>query len=325
MKLKQKDSFTCPFCLHSFFQNEALYRCLALPQICRPEQDDVFDGFFDVAPERRGRVFQGQSLQARKLSLSSFQSTQVKCDMCATKTNAKVCPHCHGDLPEGFFSMAHVPFALKADKEEVPSLFVSGLLEKLGKITGHDIQATIEKVPLMNGFIFSFNKSSFSNKRVIVSFHELCNIENEESKKSLKAALIFLEATTLFGDGDARFTYADLKNISDNVKSNAVLGINFYNIDDYYGYFAKTSAIVDSPDFRDGYQNLCGEHVSQEILALFGAAYGVNFLRQIRQNIKPWRFGVCSLNVNHNVPLSTYHRIEDLFLWQLHHVLEKGI
>ncbi|MAP16394.1 MAG: hypothetical protein CMO49_01305 [Verrucomicrobiales bacterium] len=325
MKLKQKDSFTCPFCLHSFLQSEALYRCVALPQICRPEQDDIFDGFFDVAPEKRGRVFEGQSRQIRKLSLSSFQTTQVKCDMCATKTNAQVCPHCHGDLPEDFFSMVHVPFALQADNEEVPNLFVAGLLEKLGKITGHDIQATIEKVPLMNGFIFSFDKSSFGSKRVLVSFHTLNNIENEENKKSLKAALVFLEATTLFGDKDVSFAYKDIENISNDLMSGAILGINFYNIDDYYGYFAKTSAVVDSPDFRDGYQNLCGEYVSQEILTLFGAAYGVNFLRQIRQNIKPWRFGVCSLRDNHNVPLASYHRIEDLFLWQLHYVLEKGI
>lgn len=323
MKLKNKDSAVCPYCLTSFTASEVLFRCSALPQICQPEIDEVFDTFFDGPAEKRGRVFKPESREQKKLSFGIRKGEEVGCDMCATPTQVRICPQCHGNLPADFFTLKHIPFGFHSSDRALTDQFSLALMEKMKKITGHDIKSTIETGPLLNGFIFSFDRGGFSRTRVLVSFHHARDIHDREVRQNLRAIQILVDAATLFGDEKRELTYEAVQSLHDSAIKGAVIGMNFYNIDQYFGYFARASIVVDSPDFSNGYQNTCGEFVSQEILTLFGASYGVNFLRQIRENLKPWRFGVCSLKESQTVPLSAYHRIEDLFLWQLFLTLDQ--
>ncbi len=315
---KAKQAYTCPYCLCAFEKEQALFRCSALPQVCAHEADEAYQEFFGSKGEgKKGRLIKVKKRSSSKAFLKRMDDdSRVLCDACATPTKERVCPACHGALPSDFFQLVHMPLGVYGTEKKLFQFFVTALTKKMTLITGHDVNATLKTLPDLNGFVFHFDSDDLALGNVLVSFHDILSVAGNKLE-SLENVLFFEHIGALFKEKEKKISAEVILSVKKKLAPQPIMGLQFYGLDEYFGYFPRASSVLDAPDFSDGYDKNKGEWVSQELLTLFGASYGVNFLRQIREQFTPWRFGACSFVENQNVPLASFHRVEDLFLWQL--------
>ena len=134
-------SLVCPYCFKSMTPREIEFRCTNESDNCIKHVDPNLSEFLRKKTEPMGRTFRPVSTDS-KGRVVEF----AECPDCRTTTTAKICPHCHNDLPRTFGECETFIISVVGVKESGKSHFISVLIDSLVNTLGPNMDCDVQPI-----------------------------------------------------------------------------------------------------------------------------------------------------------------------------------
>lgn len=112
LNFKKKDYYICPYCFSKHDLTDVSFACKNEPEKCSNARDGIF--------------IKSKGVENKK-EMPDF----VFCTECGEKTNVKVCPTCHAELPYAIGEYDDLVFAVIGAKEAGKSHYIAVLIDKI--------------------------------------------------------------------------------------------------------------------------------------------------------------------------------------------------
>jgi len=114
----------CPNCFEIFSLKDSKFRCVSSRTDCSRSVDPVSQAKWeDMSP--KGKVIEFPN--KRKFRRSA------ECTSCKRKSNRRICPNCHSDLPPGFGAISNMTLAIVGAPASGKTHYIAALVNKLAK------------------------------------------------------------------------------------------------------------------------------------------------------------------------------------------------
>jgi len=123
----------CPFCFEEFSLKDTPFRCASPPARCAFEPDKV-----------RAKIWEEEKPIGRVLPVNGSFKEEVRCANCGQRTQRRVCPHCHMDLPHTTGKFKNLIFAVIGAKFAGKSHYLAVLIDQLQNHVGPSMGMLLE-------------------------------------------------------------------------------------------------------------------------------------------------------------------------------------
>ncbi len=169
-----KKKYICPFCFEKNNLYDVEFRCSNQPGRCTPVPDPVLSKFRGVSgaplmqrivsvppPANNNKVV--DKLKALKMPRNAV------CDACNERTNKRVCPDCHSELPHTIGEYKDLIFSVIGAKEAGKSHYIAMLIEKIKSEIGLNFNCNLHPLndETIKRYRNDFYNPIFRNKQVI--------------------------------------------------------------------------------------------------------------------------------------------------------------
>lgn len=330
--------YKCPNCFHQFKKQDALFRCVAIPQVCAHNTDEIYNEFHKDLIKAQGRVVQ-ENAKGRKVLFGKVLNAKDKtpCDQCSTPTDQRICPHCHHNLPPGFWESDFVAIGFVCQREQELDAYVSSLRKSLEKNVAHDLSLLVkpdsssEKFDLyLEGSVQgkkAWGKKEASRK-IHVRFYPLDPSHLVKTIESLDGLLLLCDKTNA-AEGQS-FVPESVHNLilagqggrkgGRPPRLKVPVGLVYSCFESLVTLLPSTHPLFRQGAHVGGYNQEDGARVSSEMLAYTGYWFGPNLLQIMKRYLGKYRLFCQSFSYPESQPFlaNSGWRIEDPFLWVLH-------
>jgi hypothetical protein len=319
---------TCPYCLETQRPHEALYRCQALPQVCPPLVDSVYNDYFYKGPEYpMGQLTSFPKKWRFVLSAMRGIMRPAPCHVCATPTTDVVCHNCHGQLHHTFYGAHVMPILVVGEERSQFEAYMATLRAYLKIVGGHDLSATFEEAPEANVFTLRMQRSSLKKTLVFsfffVPFRHLKAVSALPWFSKIKGAMVLLDMkAVVHAPTDPSYRekiWRDFETCANfSLFKKAPVAFVFSPRELLMGLVPKGNVLHRPGLHMGGYNRNLALYKMNEMMAHLGAWCGANVLRQMKDNFKRYFVSVVSLSsLSHEQRLGETH-IEEPFVWLLY-------
>lgn len=167
MSLIKKSTYLCPYCFSEHELSDISFKC-------------------ENAPERCSKARSGEVLEQKESSKSEMPKSII-CSECGEKTNLKVCPTCHAELPYTIGEYDDLVFAVIGAKEAGKSHYIAVLIDKIMNEIGTAFNCSLQA---MNDSTINRYRMDFYNP--VFKRNELISVtRSAKTDDSVKQPLIY--------------------------------------------------------------------------------------------------------------------------------------
>lgn len=127
LNLKKKDYYICPYCFSKHDLNDVSFICKNDPEGCENAREGIF-------------------LRSKRGESKKEMPDSIFCTECGEKTNVKICPTCHEELPYAIGQYDNLVFAVIGAKEAGKSHYIAVLIDKIMNEIGSAFNCSLSAV-----------------------------------------------------------------------------------------------------------------------------------------------------------------------------------
>lgn len=123
----------CPYCFEYFYIKDTPFRCSNIPSRCPSMLDIVYkEKWGDSTP-------MGMVITPLGKINDGFNSSMV-CPVCHSRSDKRICPHCHADLPHTTGKFKNYVFAVIGAKDSGKSHYIAVLIDQIKRRIGPNMK-----------------------------------------------------------------------------------------------------------------------------------------------------------------------------------------
>jgi len=318
--------YKCPNCFCRFKKQEAPFRCRSIAQICAHTEDARYNQFHETPLQTplqtQGRVFHP------KASRWPWDKKEVlACEVCATLTSQRICPHCHHNLPPIFFASEFVALGFMCQRTQELETYMVYLKKMLEKVVADDLNLILKPEPSATPFDLYLERSG-SNKRsniLHIRFYALESGSVIHPLTSFEGIFLFCDKiNAVEGNPYVPESIQDLilslqPEKARHKKVSVPLAVVYNCFEELAMTLPSTHPLFRQRAHGAGYDREEGERISSEMLAYTGYWFGSNLLQLLKRYFLRYRLFCQSFSYPERQPFlaNAGWRIEDPFLWIL--------
>ncbi len=168
-----KKSFVCPYCFEENDLYKIKFRCQNDPMKCAPEVDDVYGNFRNTGSVPMPKVFDIPNTKGNFSSMKDYMKFELPkklpCPHCKEKSQLRICPHCHSELPYTIGDYKDLTIAVIGAKEAGKSHYVAVLIKQIQNQISQAFNANLQPIndETINRYREDFYNPIYRNKEII--------------------------------------------------------------------------------------------------------------------------------------------------------------
>ena len=318
--------YKCPNCFHRFKQQETLFRCASIPQICPYKEDSIYQEFHKDHREPQGRILSPLPATWITAIKEQFQETTERfCEECATPTTKRLCPQCHHDLDPLFFQGQFIAIGFICQRIQELEAFVTYLKKVLEKGLAHDLGYVLrpqksltkfdlylekgiaqgKKLPLLHLRFYPLNPEKLRNTHVFDGLFLFCDKVNALEGRTYVPETV---NALLMSQGE-----------KEGEKITTPVALVYSAIESLVSLLPEAHPLFHPADHGEGYNKKEGDRISSDMLAYTGYWFGPNLLEILKKHFSRYRLFCQSFSYPEAQPFMPHSgwRVEDPVLWLL--------
>ncbi|MBM3610741.1 MAG: hypothetical protein FJX18_04365 [Alphaproteobacteria bacterium] len=319
----------CPNCFHRFKEEDALFRCVSIPQICPHQDDIIYKEFHKDHTGLQGRILRSSPSTPLTKIKNYFRPILEKfCEECATPTTQRLCPRCHHDLDPLFFQGQFIAIGFICQRIQELEAFVSYLKKALEKGLAHDLGYVLRpqksltkfdlylekgtgkgnKLPLLHLKFYPLNPEKLKNTHVFDGLFLFCDKVNAVEGRSYVPDAV---NTLLLSQ--------ETDQSSAQTKITTPVALVYSCIESLVSLLPEAHPLFHPPHHAGGYNQKDGVRISSDMLAYTGYWFGPNILEILKKHFGRYRLFCQSFSYPEAQPFmpNSGWRVEDPVLWLL--------
>jgi hypothetical protein len=320
--------YKCPNCFHRFKKENALYRCVSIPQICPHKDDAVYKEFHKDHHGPQGKVLPPlPSTFLTTLKELLKQPTERFCKDCATPTSQRLCPECHHDLPALFFEGQFIAIGFICQRIQELEAFVTYLKKSLEKGLAHDMGYVLRPKKSLTKFDLYLEKGAAKSKGLPLLHLRFYPLNPEKLKNTHVFDGLFLfcdKVNALEGRSYVPQTIESLlsgheQRGLEKAKIQTPLALVYSCIESLVSLLPETHPLFQPANHGTCYNQKDGGRISSDMLGYTGYWFGPNLLEILKKHFNRYRLFCQSFSYPEAQPFMPQSgwRVEDPVLWLL--------